>query len=149
MACGFPGNLGVEARGLEPSGTPSGPQPPALCSFSPSGLSRAGARSTSKPAAGRSHVWPPCAVSPLAGLSRAGAPAAPPVWAALLPPSLWLFEWVFLMCFFSLLCSRHPGEDSPDLLCLSVPPAGCSPSSALALLFSAVFSRLWTLTVTQ
>ena len=78
MACGFPGTLGVEARGLEPFGTPSGPRPPALCSFSPSGLSRAGARSTSKPAAGRSHVWPPCAVSPLAGLSRAGAPAAPP-----------------------------------------------------------------------
>lgn len=73
----------------------------------------------------------------------------PHVWAALLPPSLWLFEWVFLMCFFSLLCSRHPGEDSPDLLCLSVLPAGCSPSSALASLFSGVFSRLWTFTVTQ
>ena len=112
-----PSMLGVEARGLEPFGTPSRPRPPALRDFS-----------SSRP--------------PAQGLRLPPAPAGRPhVWAALWPPSLWVSAWIFLLCFFSSPCSCHPGEDSPDVLCLSVPPAGCSPSSALALFF-AVFPPL-------
>lgn len=98
-----------------------------------------------------SSSWPQPHWSPACSLSSPGL-FVPAAWAhlqaLLLPSSLWMFKWIFLLCFFSSLYRHQLREDFPDPLYLKYPSHGTFTILFPGFICLCSVYHLWMLTVT-